>query len=88
LARNGEVFDTGGTLKTIAAIRSGSSDGTSSRAPDPNWPPFLNTPPFPEHTSGHSTFSGGAAEVLVELAESDEFAFVTTSDGLPGRNQP
>lgn len=34
--------------------------------------------------SGHSTFSGAAAAVLAELTGSDEFSFVTTSDGLPG----
>ena len=32
-----------------------------------SWTPFLDTPPFPEHTSGHSTASGAAAEVLLSL---------------------
>ncbi len=31
---------------------------------DPNWKPLLSTPPFPEHTSGHSTQSGATAEIL------------------------
>lgn len=32
-----------------------------------SWTPLLDTPPFPEHTSGHSTASGAAAEVLQSL---------------------
>lgn len=31
---------------------------------DPNWKPLIETPPFPEYTSGHSTQSGAAAMVL------------------------
>ncbi len=30
----------------------------------PNWRPRLTTPPFPTHTSGHSTFSAAACVVL------------------------
>ena len=31
---------------------------------DPAWMPFLQTPPFPEYTSGHSTITACAATVL------------------------
>jgi hypothetical protein len=34
---------------------------------DPAWKPLINTPPFPEHTSGHSTQSGATAEILTYL---------------------
>ncbi len=34
---------------------------------DPNWKPILNTPPFPEYTSGHSTQSGASAQILSDL---------------------
>ena len=34
---------------------------------DPNWKPFLQTPPFPEYTSGHSEISSAAATVLEHL---------------------
>jgi len=34
---------------------------------DPTWQPLLNTPPFPTYTSGHSTQSAAAAEVLTSL---------------------
>ncbi len=46
---------------------------------DKNWMPFLQTPPFPEYTSGHSTITAASAEVLTELY-GDKFAFQDTSD--------
>jgi hypothetical protein len=70
--------------RPITAIRAGETDGNPETEPDPNWLPLIPTPPFPEHTSGHSTFSGAAAEVLAQMTGSDEFQFITTSDGLPG----
>ena len=38
---------------------------------DPQWQPLLNTPPFPTYTSGHSTQSAAAAEVLTALFGDD-----------------
>lgn len=43
------------------------------------WMPYLQTPPFPEYTSGHSTITASAAEVLTSLF-GDNFAFQDTSD--------
>ncbi len=46
---------------------------------DRNWQPLLQTPPFPEHTSGHSNISAAAATVLTKLF-GDNVAFEDTSD--------
>jgi hypothetical protein len=46
---------------------------------DKGWVPFLQTPPFPEYTSGHSTITAAAATVLAHLYGSN-FAFQDTSD--------
>lgn len=46
---------------------------------DRNWQPLLQTPPFPEHTSGHSTISAAAAIILTRRF-GDNFAFEDTSD--------
>ena len=46
---------------------------------DPNWMPFLQTPPFPEYSSGHSTITGAASVILTKLF-GDNFAFLDTSD--------
>lgn len=56
---------------------------------DPAWVPVLQTPPFPEYTSGHSVVSTAAAEVLTNAL--GEVAFVDdveTSYGLPTRTFP
>ena len=46
---------------------------------DRNWVAFLQTPPFPEYTSGHSTITASAATVLAELYGKN-YAFLDTSD--------
>jgi hypothetical protein len=46
---------------------------------DPQWTPFLQTPPFPEYTSGHSTITASASTVLSALF-GDHFAYQDTSD--------
>jgi hypothetical protein len=43
------------------------------------WNSYLQTPPFPEYTSGHSTISGASAEVLTSLF-GDNFSFHDNSD--------
>ena len=60
------------------------------RVIDKTWEPMLNTPPFPEYPSGHSTQSGAAATVLTHLfGEHHPFSDSTMSgDGLPGRDFP
>lgn len=46
---------------------------------DRNWQTFLQTPPFPEHSSGHSGISASAATILTKYF-GDGFAFEDTSD--------
>jgi len=46
---------------------------------DKSWVAFLQTPPFPEYTSGHSTITASASTVLAYLY-GDKFAFQDTSD--------
>lgn len=46
---------------------------------DPNWQPYLQTPPFPEYTCGHSTVSAANAEALTHVF-GDNFAYTDTSE--------
>ncbi|MEZ7496910.1 vanadium-dependent haloperoxidase [Leeuwenhoekiella aequorea] len=55
---------------------------------DDSWAPVLQTPPFPEYSSGHSVVSGAAAEVLTQIY-GDDFSFEDDTEvayGLPIRN--
>jgi membrane-associated phospholipid phosphatase len=66
-------------LRPITAIR---------RTINPKFEPLLNTPPFPEYPSGHSTQSGAAAAVLT-AAFGDAYAFddpTHQDEGLPVRS--
>lgn len=54
---------------------------------DPDWQPLIQTPPFPEYTSAHSTISGAAAQALTSIF-GDNFAFVDSTEmefGIPPR---
>lgn len=46
---------------------------------DPEWTPLIQTPPFPEHTSGHSTISAAAATVLTNIY-GDNFSFSDSTE--------
>jgi len=55
---------------------------------DEDWVPLLQTPPFPEYTSGHSVISTSAAVTLTEMF-GEKFAFLDTTEveyGLPPRS--
>ena len=55
---------------------------------DEDWLPTLQTPPFPEYTSGHSVISRAAAVILTDLY-GDNFSFVDSTEveyGLPPRS--
>jgi hypothetical protein len=55
---------------------------------DEGWEPLLQTPPFPEYTSGHSGISTAAATVLTDQF-GDDFAFEDDTEveyGLPPRS--
>jgi hypothetical protein len=57
--------------RPITAIRNAGLDNNVDTDADLTWTPLIATPPFPEYTSGHSTFSGAAAEVLTALYGGD-----------------
>ena len=50
-----------------------------NKSVDPKWSPFLQTPPFPEYPSGHSTITAAAATVLTQLM-GDNIAFTDSTE--------
>jgi hypothetical protein len=73
-----------GYWRPITAIQLADQDGNPLTVPDPTWAPLLPTPPFPEYTSGHSTFSAAAAMALAGFFGTDRVSFTIGSDDLPG----
>jgi hypothetical protein len=56
----------------------------ASKPSGPAWQPLLRTPPHPEYISGHSAFSGAAAEILKGFFGNDDCLFTVTSIDVPG----
>ncbi len=56
------------------------------RVIDPKWETLINTPPFPEYTSGHSVASAAAATVLTSVFGED-FAFNDNTGARDGLEQ-
>lgn len=67
--------------RPVTVIRSREAKGVNPKQ-DPAWRPLLPTPAFPEYVSGHSTFSGAAAEVLQRYFGRDDIAFTASVDGV------
>jgi hypothetical protein len=65
--------------RPITAIREGESDGSSRTAGDPAWEPFLNTPNYPEHSSGQNSISGAMTRSLSLFFGTDHMHFAMTS---------
>jgi membrane-associated phospholipid phosphatase len=70
--------------RPVDAIRLADTDDNPLTSADPTWSPLLITPPFPEYTSGHSTFSGAGAAALASFFGNDAISFTTGSDDISG----
>jgi hypothetical protein len=46
---------------------------------NPEWIPYIQTPPFPEYTSGHAVISAAAAEVMTDIF-GDNISYTDTSE--------
>ncbi len=73
-----------GLWRPITAIQLADQDRNALTIADRSWMPLLETPPFPEYTSGHSTFSAAAAVALILGFGRDAVPFRVGSDDLPG----
>jgi hypothetical protein len=65
--------------RPLTAIREGDSDGNAKTAGDSTWEPLINTPNFPEYTSGHATHSGAVTKMLALFFDTDNVSFTVTS---------
>jgi hypothetical protein len=65
--------------RPITAIREGENDGNPQTQGDPNWQPFLNTPNYPEYTSGANDVGGALTRMLQLYFGTDHMTFTVVS---------
>lgn len=63
--------------RPVTAIRAGG--GNPALVADPAWQPLINTPNFPEYTSGHASTSGAISHALRLFFGTDELNFQMTT---------
>ncbi|MBV1855994.1 vanadium-dependent haloperoxidase [Catellatospora tritici] len=61
--------------RPITAVREADTDGNPDTAADPNWTPLLDTPPWYEHSSGHSCNISAWTHSLHDFFGTDKVAF-------------
>lgn len=64
--------------RPLTAIRE--DDGNPLTEPDPTWQPFVNTPNYPDYTSGANGLSGAFTKTLELFFGRDNISFVITSN--------
>jgi hypothetical protein len=62
--------------RPYTAIRE--EDNNPRTQSDPNWTPLLNTPPYPDHTSGANGISGSVFQSMTDFFETDNMSFSVT----------
>ena len=68
-----------GYWRPITAIREADNDGNPATTADPEWLPLLNTPPYPDHPSGHNCLSSSVVSTLRDYFGTDKVSFGATS---------
>jgi hypothetical protein len=61
--------------RPITAIREGDNDGNPRTAGDPNWEPYLNTPNYPDYSSGFNNVVGAMTGILALYFGTDRMTF-------------
>ncbi len=65
--------------RPITAIREAATDRNPRTHPDPAWLPLIDTPPYPEHPSGHLGLSGSIGKTLQQFFGTDKLAWTDTT---------
>ena len=72
--------------RPVTAIQLADTDGNPNTEVDPTWTPLVQTPPIPDHDSGHSVQGGVAAQVLRRFF-GDQTSFEALQHDAAGREQ-
>ena len=66
--------------RPITAIQLGDTDGNPGTVADPSWEPLINTPNYPDYTSGANNVTVAMVTTLHHFFGTDNFAFTITSN--------
>ena len=65
--------------RPLTAIREAANDGNPGTIADPNWQPLLNTPNYPDYTSGANNVTAAMTRTLALFFDTDRMTFEVTS---------
>jgi hypothetical protein len=76
--------------RPVTAIHEASADGNDATAPDAAWQPYLATPPYPDHPSGHVSLATAVTRTAARFFGTDKISFNATNQllYLPGTTTP
>ena len=66
--------------RPITAIREADTDGNPATDPEAGWLPLIPTPPYPEHSSGHTGLSGSIVATLQDFFGTDRIEWTDTNN--------
>jgi hypothetical protein len=73
--------------RPVTAIQEGDNDGNPDTVGDPDWQPFINTPNYPEYTSGANNVTGAVTRVLALFFGTDQMTFSVTTTNAAAPQQ-
>src|SRR5207248_3635280 len=65
--------------RPVTAIQEGNNDGNSRTAGDTGWQPLINTPPYPDYSSGANNVTGAMTQMVALFFGTDRVSFSLTS---------
>jgi hypothetical protein len=66
--------------RPLTAIREGDNDGNPRTAGDANWKPLINTPNYPDYTSGANNLTGAVTRMLSLFFRTEKMTFTVNSN--------
>jgi hypothetical protein len=66
--------------RPVTAIREAEKDGHPETAADPAWEPLINTPNYPDYTSGANSVTAAMTTTLEKFFGTDTFTFTVTTE--------
>ena len=73
-----------GLWRPITAINLADTDGNPATSADASWVPLVNTPAYPEYSSGYNVLTAAFTGGLADLFGTDRLSLNLTSTAVPG----